>query len=418
MRRVAVHTLGCKVNQYESSRIADDFRRRGYEVVRFSDQADVYIVNSCTVTHTADSKSRQAARAAVRRNPEGVVVLTGCYAQTQPERAREIDGVSLVLGNQEKMSLVDHVERLFARNGVAQRASEDPISKISDRTRALLKIQDGCDQFCAYCSVPLARPVMTSRPVEEVLREAADLADRGFREIVLTGIRLGTFEGLVHLIERIAENPGVERIRLSSIELTDIPSGLLKLIAGNPKLCRHLHIPLQSGCDATLKRMRRPYTTCEFASFMTEARSLIPGLAATTDVMVGFPGESVDDFEETCRFVEKAKFSRIHVFPYSCRPGTASADMPDDIPSAEKTSRKAQIMALGNVCAGEFAASLIGQTVAVLVEGKKLEGNFLSGFTDNYTRVIFPGDFATVGRIVPVYVESSSGAAAYGKAVD
>ena len=420
MPRVALHTLGCKVNQYESEKIAEDFRARGFDLVRFSDEADIYIVNTCTVTQTADSKSRQAARSAINRNPKAAVILTGCYAETSPEVVNAIEGVSLVVGNQGKEHLVDEV---VAKLGVfpsirnPRRRSERPDlsgkSAVRNRTRALIKVQDGCDQFCAYCAVPLARPVMSSRPMDEVLAEARDLAERGFKEVVLTGIRLGRYEdGLTQLIEGLAGVKGIERIRLSSIELTDVPKGLVQLIAENRKVCRHLHVPLQSGDDGILRRMKRPYATAEFTAFVEGIRLLVPEIAITTDIMVGFPGETEGEFENAYRFAEKIRFSRTHVFPYSARPGTKAADLDDDVSPSTKDERKSRMVELAAECAQEFASRLIGRTVRVLAEGKQCGANFSSGFTDNYVRVAFEG--GRPGELVDVSIESADKGLAYG----
>jgi len=409
MPKVAVHTLGCKVNQYESQKIAEDFRARGFDLVKFSDEADIYVVNTCTVTRTADSKSRQAARAAINRNPDASVVITGCYAETSPDELGGIEGATLVIGNAGKDRLADEV---IAKLGLIPQIG-NPRSSIRNRTRALIKVQDGCDQFCAYCAVPLARPVMSSRPMSEVLEEARDLAERGFKEVVLTGIRLGRYDdGLVELIEALSEIDGVERIRLSSIELTDIAAGLLPLVAENRKVCRHLHVPLQSGDDGVLRRMGRPYSTSRFMAFAEEARSMVPGIGITTDIMVGFPGETEERFEDSCRFAEGIRFSRVHVFPYSARPGTRAAELDDDISPGKKKQRKALMMKLAAECSQEFAEQLIGQTVQVLLEGKQPGANLSTGFTDNYVKVVC--EVGCCGQIVDVLIRSAAGGTAYG----
>jgi len=420
MPRVALRTLGCKVNQYETQKIAEDFQSRGFELVGFLDQADVYVINTCTVTRIADSKSRQAARSAVSRNPQAAVVLTGCYAETSPEQVRAIDGVALVVGNRGKPRLVEEVIALL---GGGRRAAEDsairnPQSEIENRTRALLKVQDGCDQFCSYCVVPYARPVIYSKPCSEVLEEARGLASRGFREIVLTGIRLGRYEDgradLIRLLEALADVPGIERIRLSSIELTDIREELLDLMARDGRICRHLHVPLQSGDDGVLARMSRPYTAARFSSFVREARAEAPGIAITTDIMVGFPGETEAEFEVSYSFAEEMRFARMHVFRYSPRPRTIAAELPDDVPHAEKERRSARLIELAEKCSQEFASAFIGATVPVLAEGKEINGNLRSGLTDNYLRVAFEGGSDLVGKIVNVRIESVSKGAAFG----
>lgn len=422
MPRVALRTLGCKVNQYETEKIAEEFRDRGYELVSFSEQADVYVVNSCTVTATADSKSRQAARSAAQRNPGAIVVLTGCYADTSPEQARAVHGVDLVVGNPGKAGLVDAITELLASGGHAvpdrSRHEERTSLRFRGRTRALLKVQDGCNQFCSYCAVPLARPVMESRPLAEVLSEAETIAAGGFKEIVLTGIRLGRYESngenLRGLVRRIAELDGIERIRLSSIELTDIPGGLLDLMAENSKVCRHLHIPLQSGDDAVLARMNRPYTVEEFRSFVNGARSRVEGIAITTDIMVGFPGETEQEFENTYRLAEEIRFARTHVFRFSPRPRTAAFDMKDDVSAREKERRSALLIEQAGKHSEAFARTLVGKTVPILVESRQSASGMWSGFTDNYVRVGFESSGRCVGKIVHVSIESVSNGMAFG----
>jgi len=411
--RIAFHTLGCKVNQYETQKMVESFQARGFDVVDFDERADVYIINSCTVTHTADSKSRQAARNAWHRNPQALVVLAGCYAETSPDASAGIEGVSLVLGNRGKDDIADRVLDHLSPEFVATLAPGKSETTRSERTRATIKIQDGCDQYCSYCAVPFARSTMYSRPRAEVQAELADLAGRGFREIVLTGIRLGRYQdedgaSLTDIVRIAAETPGIERVRLSSIELTDVPEGLIDLMARNRRVCRHLHIPLQSGDAGVLKRMNRPYTPEEFLSFVEQARALVPGLAVTTDIMVGFPGETVEEFESSRRFFERVRFSRAHVFRYSPRPRTAASRLPDDVPAAEKGRRSRALIQLAEKHADEFARCIIGEAVPVLVEGKHTEDKLRSGFTDNYIRVEFEADDHLVGDIVDVEVHSVS----------
>ena len=424
MATVAFHTLGCKVNQYETEKIAESFEARGFRQVAFSDKADVYIINTCTVTHTADSKSRQMARAAINRNPDAKVVLTGCYAETSGDELRGIDGIAAVIGNKDKASLVDKVVKLLPSEmeSVLDGQIRNPKSEIRNtRTRALLKIQDGCDQFCTYCAVPLARSEMWSKPIKETIAEASNLANIGYKEIVLTGIRLGRYEDgssdMCDLLSELSLTEGIDRIRLSSIELTDIPDGLPDLLVTNRKICRHLHIPLQSGDDAVLSRMNRPYTTEEFESFVLHVRKLVPGIGITTDIMTGFPGESIEEFENSYKFAEKIRFSRSHVFRYSRRARTAAAEMKDNVPAAEKERRSSMLMRLASEYAHEFSRELIGQTVSVLVEGKKIGPNVRSGLTDNYVRVALEASSSLVGEIVDVLVESVSEDVAHGRII-
>ena len=426
--RVALYTLGCKVNQYETQKLAEDFQSKGFDMVDFSDQAEVYVINTCTVTQTADSKSRQAVRTAIHRNPRAAVVVTGCYAETSPEKIRSIEGVDLVIGNEGKENLAELVlESTAVGRGKIQnsksaiRPSTGSGQAIRNgRTRALLKVQDGCDQFCSYCTVPFARPVMSCRPCEEVLSEAKQLAERGFKEIVLTGIRLGVYDDgeiyLTSLIGKLVDIQGIERIRLSSIELTDIPEDLIALMAENRKLCRHIHVPLQSGDDEVLARMNRPYTAAEYISFVENVRSLIPEVAVTTDVMVGFPGETSGQFENTCNLMEYIRFARTHVFRYSPRPRTAAAEMPEDVSAAEKERRSTLLMDMAERCSHDFASSLVGKTLPIIVEGKQVRTGVWSGLTDNYVRVEFEGA-SHVGEIIDVRIESVTQGTACGRLV-
>ena len=417
MPRVALHTLGCKVNQYETEKIAEGLRAQGCEVVRFSDLADIYIINTCTVTQVADSKSRQMVRSAVRRNPEAKVVVTGCFAETSPDQASSLEGVALVVGNKDKHLLPEKVLSLITH--MENSALRTPHSALRGRTRALLKIQDGCNQFCSYCAVPFARSSMECKPFKELIEEASDLAERGYKEIVLTGIRLGLYEDgeadLTHVLRELMQINGIERIRLSSIELTDIRPGLIDLMAASEKVCRHLHIPLQSGDDRVLARMNRPYTSRDFADFVCRARKLLPEIAITTDIMVGFPGETEDEFETSYNFAEEICFSRMHVFRYSPRPVTLAASMPNPVHDAEKDRRSARLIELGARCSEDFAHRLIGKDVSVLVEARRNTSKGLSGLTDNYIRVAFDGARDLVGKIVEVEVESAVGETALGK---
>lgn len=404
MPTAALHTLGCKVNQYETGQISDELSAGGFDIVRFTDKADVYIINTCTVTHTADAKSRQAVRAAVKRNPDAIIVITGCYAETSPDASASIEGVSLVIGNRDKALIP---RRLLAM--LPESTLPDPghrSGQPASRTRALIKIQDGCNQFCSYCAVPLARPHMWSKPFEIALMEARRLADSGYKEIVLTGIRTGLYEDESHdltaLIEKLSDIEGLDRIRISSIETTDVPDGLPELIASNPKVCRHLHIPLQSGDDSVLKRMNRPYTSSEFLTFVERVRDAVPEIGITTDIMVGFPGETDEEFRSTCRVAEKARFSRTHIFRYSARPGTAASAFLDVVTDTEKERRSKELTDITSVCAAEFEDALVGKTSTILVEGKTSGGGMRSGLTDNYVRIYVDAKPELVGRIIEV----------------
>jgi len=408
MPTTAYYTLGCKVNQYETEKIREEMEKRGFQTVSFDRLADIYIINSCTVTATADSKSRKAIRAAVHKNPKSLVVATGCYAHLRPEEIQAIPGVDLVVSNLEKDQIPDRIIRHLPESAMPDPSFNSQLStfNLRQRTRAILKVQDGCDNFCAYCAVPLARSVIYSRPLDDVLAEAKALSEQGFKEIVLTGIRLGKYYSkrvrLPQLIERICDVQGIERVRLSSIEPMEVTEELLETVARPPKVCRHLHIPLQSGDDEILRRMNRPYTREEFVALAGQAKTLIPRLGLTTDVMVGFPGETDEQFKNTIELIEEIRFSRLHVFRFSARPGTAAETMSDRVSPTEMERRSKALISLGRCLMQEFAERLVGQIVKVLVEGRRTKGGVLSGLTDNYVETVFEGPRNLKGRIVEV----------------
>lgn len=420
-KKVAITTLGCKVNQYESSSIAEIFRVRGYQVVDFKDRADVYVINTCTVTHMGDRKSRQLIRRAVKSNPGGLVVVAGCYSQVSPGEVLEIPGVDMVVGTAEKSGIVDRVEELRKGqklNAVLERSrmrefEELPAVASTDRVRAFLKIQEGCDNFCSYCIVPYARGPLRSRDPEKVLEEAASMVRAGYREIVLTGIHTGAYGkdksagiNLAGLMRRMSGIKGLARIRLSSVEPMDITEELISLVALGPPFCPHLHIPLQSGDDKILAAMRRSYSTDHFRSLVVGIRNSVADVSVTTDVIVGFPGEDDESFLNTCKFIEELKFSGLHIFKYSPRKGTPAADFPGQVPPGVKEDRSNKLIALGKEMAGQFSSRYLGRDVEVLVEGDA-EGMplMMQGHTANYLRVVFTGNEAMRGRFIPVRAE-------------
>ncbi len=431
-KKAAFYTLGCKVNQQETAALQEVFRQHGYEIVGFKNPADVYIVNTCTVTHLADRKSRQIIRRAAGRNPDAVVAVVGCYAQINPKEVLSIPGVDVVVGTQDRgmlVRLVEEAARQKATGSASPEASpkinavrsiqekpvfeELPIPDNRSRTRAFLKIQDGCDQYCAYCIIPYARgPLRSLRP--EMVRERIEqLLDAGYREIVLTGIHTSAYgrdlpDGidLAGLLRMLSGLPGEFRLRLSSVEPADISEELLEVMASSERICRHLHIPLQSGDDEILKRMRRPYTTEEYRALFETACSKISGLAVTTDVMVGFPGESEEEFENSYRFISSLPFRDLHVFKYSPRPGTVAAALPDQVAPAIKDRRSARLIRLADELSRRFAKGFTGQVLTVLVE-RRAPGKqgYWEGLTDNYLRVLFPapqGDPGLRGTFLPV----------------
>lgn len=340
-------TLGCKVNQTESEALAQLFHNNGYVVVDSSEKADVVVVNTCTVTNTGDAKSRQIIRRMIKAHPDAFVVVMGCYAQTAPGEVLEIEGVDLVLGTQDRGKILDLIEQVRQEQKPqsqvrtiwdAKEFEELPLMEGESRTRATLKIQEGCNKFCTYCIIPYARGPVRSRKHENAIAEAKKLVEAGYKEIVLTGIHTGSYGedsaedwNLAHLVKELANIPGLNRLRLSSIEPMEFTPELIEVILSSPAVCSHLHIPLQCGSDAILERMKRPYTTQEFKELVDEFNQKLPGIAITTDVIVGFPGETEQDFQESLEFIRTCHFAGIHAFPYSKRKGTPAAKYPDHL---------------------------------------------------------------------------------------
>ncbi|HOV79700.1 MAG TPA: tRNA (N(6)-L-threonylcarbamoyladenosine(37)-C(2))-methylthiotransferase MtaB [Bacillota bacterium] len=418
-KRVAFATLGCKVNQYESAALAGLFRQRGYEVVDAGEKADVYVINTCTVTHLSDRKSRQLIRRMSRTNPEAVIAVTGCYAQVSPEEVSEIPGVALVVGTRDRGGLVDLVENAAKGRMPLERVSEYTggeqfeefaAASVQGRVRAFLKIQEGCSNFCTYCIVPHARGPLRSRRPERVMEEARELVGKGFKEIVLTGIHTGAYGKdlnggvtLAGLLQRLSAVPGLSRLRLSSVEPNDITPELVETLSGMENFCPHLHVPLQSGDDFILKRMGRRYTAWEYARLAEILRENLPGLGLTTDVMVGFPGETGENFDNTLRFVEKVAFSRLHVFKFSPRRGTPAALFEDQVEPPVKEERSRRLIDAGKKLAAGFASRHLGGELDVLVEQRcENSAGLYEGLTGNYIRVVFPGNENLPGRIVRV----------------
>lgn len=422
MVAIAYHTLGCKVNQYETEKMRERLETAGCATVSFDSPADVYIINTCSVTHTADGKSRAAVRRALRMNPEAYLVVAGCCAELEPARVGQIEGVDLVVPNREKDAIPERIISRFGGQiaGCAPGSHTSPRPRV--RTRAVVKVQDGCDQFCAYCVIPYARSRRMSRPVEDVVAELESLAQFGYREIVLTGIRLGSYahdgSRLPELIAAAADVNGVERIRLSSIEPWEVDDSLLDTMQ-HPKLCRHLHIPLQSGDDGVLRRMGRPYDSARYREIISRVRTRIEGVGITTDIIAGFPGETEEAFGNTLALAESARFSRLHVFRYSKRRGTRAADMPDQVDAETKRLRAEKLLELGKTSVRRFAGSLVGAALEVLVEDqppRKSGESFkhLHGYADNYAEVVFAGDPSLKGEVVRVKI---TGADEEGRAV-
>ena len=417
MKSVALHNLGCKVNSYETEVMRQMLIEKGYRIVPFEEVADIYIVNTCTVTNIADRKSRQMLHRAKQKNPDAVVVAVGCYVQTG-QKAIEKDGsIDLAVGNNRKKDIVEILEAFLAARkkdktleGTTVPDMDGPceyeemqLKQTAEHTRAYIKIQDGCNQFCSYCAIPFARGRVRSRKPEDILREIRGMVDAGYREVVLTGIHISSYgvdfgearrgqSRLMDLIEEIHGTEGLDRIRLSSLEPRFITAETAERLAALPKLCPHFHLSLQSGCDETLKRMNRHYTTREYFEGVEHLRRTFSDPAITTDVIVGFPGETEEEFAETCGFLEKVKFYEMHIFKYSRRNGTAAARMPDQVPETAKARRSEVLFELERRLSREFRERYIGKEAEVLLEETKdLCGRtYYVGHTGDYVKIAVP----------------------------
>lgn len=423
MSSVAFHTLGCKVNHYETEAIWQLFKDAGYDREDFEKNSDVYVINTCTVTNTGDKKSRQVIRRAIRKNPDAVICVTGCYAQTSPAEIMAIPGVDIVVGTQDRhklLGLIDEyrVERQpisAVRNIMKNRIYEElDVPAFTDRTRASLKIQEGCNNFCTFCIIPWARGLMRSRDPQEVIRQAQQLVDAGYLELVLTGIHTGGYGedlkdyNLARLLRDLeSQVTGLKRLRISSIEASQITDEVIDVLRESKVVVRHLHIPIQSGSDTVLKRMRRKYTMEFFAERLDRLREALPQLAITSDVIVGFPGETEEEFMDTYNFIRDHRFSELHVFPYSKRTGTPAARMEDQVDEEVKNVRVHRLIELNDQLAKEYASTFEDEVLEVIPETTyKLDPNngLYEGYTDNYLKVVLPADESMVGKIVRVKI--------------
>lgn len=438
---VALVTLGCKVNQAETEALAQRLAAAGYQQTSPQSPVDVYIVNTCTVTHIADRKSRLHLRQARRRNPNALVIATGCYAQRVPQSLAALGEVDLVVLNQDKDELAKIIARELATRTVDQPSlSHDPLSSFpSPHIRSLVKIQDGCNEFCSFCVVPWTRGRESSVPMDQVVDEVRARVAQGHREVVLTGPQIGAYgrdwlsdahratpaspgANLEALVRRLLADTPVERLRLSSIHPQHVTLGLLSLWQ-EERLCRHLHLALQSGSDTVLQQMNRRYTTNEYRQVATRVRERVPEMAITTDVLVGFPGESAAEFEESYRFCGEMEFAAIHVFPYSRRPGTAAARMPNQVPDTEKRRRAAQMLELAEQSAQAYRQRFVGGVMPVLWEGRKLAlsnngAGAWMGITDNYLRVYTGSVSPLYNRLVPARLAAHYSDGLWGELVE
>ena len=399
VKKVAFCSLGCKVNQYETNAMAQKFIEHGYEVVEFDEYADVYIVNTCTVTNVADRKSRQMLRRAKEINKDATLVACGCYAQVAKDELKKIPEIDLIIGNNEKNDIIQIVE-----NHISQKGAEDLVSDVmykldyvelgtttyTEKTRAVIKVQDGCDRFCSYCLIPYARGHIRSRKIENVIEEIKKVVDEGINEVVITGIHIASYGrdfkgeniGLIDLLEEINKIQGLHRIRLGSIEPTIITDEFVERLSKLDKICDHFHLSLQSGCTETLKRMNRRYTTEEFKAVTKRLRAKFPNAALTTDIIVGFPGETDEEFNTTYEFLKEIAFYKMHIFKYSQRKGTKAAVMPNQVDGKIKEERSKKLIELSNENEYNYNKKYIGKQVEVLFEER--EGEYLKGHTTNY----------------------------------
>ncbi|GIP57729.1 tRNA (N(6)-L-threonylcarbamoyladenosine(37)-C(2))-methylthiotransferase MtaB [Paenibacillus sp. FSL W8-0186] len=420
MPSVAFYTLGCKVNFYDTEAIWQLFKNEGYEQVDFEQTADVYLINTCTVTNTGDKKSRQIIRRAIRRNPDAIVAVTGCYAQTSPAEILDIPGVDLVIGTQDREKIMPLIGQLqeqrqpinAVRNIMKTRDFEElDVPDFADRTRAFLKIQEGCNNFCTFCIIPWSRGLSRSRDPQSVVNQAKQLVAAGYKEIVLTGIHTGGYGDdlenyrLSDLLWELDKVEGLERVRISSIEASQIDDKMLEVLKGSSKMCRHFHIPLQAGSNEVLKRMRRKYTIEEFELKIKKIREFMPDVAITTDIIVGFPGETDELFREGFEAIKRIGFSEMHVFPYSKRTGTPAARMEDQVDEEVKHARVHELIDLSESMQLAYAQKFVGQVVDVIPEkdekGVAGEG-YAAGFSDNYLQIRFEASGDLAGKVCRV----------------
>lgn len=403
--KVAFATLGCRVNQYESEAMTEKFLREGYEVVKFEEYADVYVINTCTVTNMGDKKSRQIIGRARRNNKEAIIAVVGCYSQIAPNEVANIEGVDVVLGTRNKGQIVywvnramDEKKKIVEVNDVLRNnVFEDlKIEEYQDKTRAFLKIQDGCNRFCSYCLIPYARGAVCSKEPVQVLQEVQQLSKHGFKEIILSGIHIASYGSdlkesisLVDIMEEIEKIGGIERVRIGSIDPTFFTEGVINRIIKLKKLCPHFHLSLQSGCDETLKRMNRRYTTEDYRVIVEKLRNSIKDVSITTDIIVGFPGETEEEFNQTYEFLKELRLTKTHIFKYSPRKGTRAAELKDDVNGKVKDVRSEMLFKLNSINENAFINNFVGREMDVLYEQKSSFGNnFYEGYTTNYIKVL------------------------------
>ena len=400
--KVAIQSLGCKVNLYESEYITDQFQKAGYEIVPFQEIADVYIINTCSVTNTSDVKSRKVIHQAIRRNPDACIVAIGCFIEANHDYHE--NGVDILLGNANKSKVLEYVERYWQTKQKAnyfvtpipEKFDDMTMSTFLGRTRAFIKIQDGCENFCSYCIIPYVRGKCRSKNFQTVLEEIQNYVQHGYKEVVLTGIHTGNYgvdlgTDFAALLREIVKINGLVRLRISSIEITELTDEVLQIIRDNDVIVDHLHIPLQAGSNKILRLMNRKYDLAYFKQKMEQIREIRPDISLTTDIIVGFPFETEEDFQDTLSFVREVQFSKVHVFPYSRRSGTVAADMAEQVPGDVKKDRVRRLLALSKELETEYMKKFIGKTLPVLMEVNRTD--YSLGHTSNYLLVKVPGEY-------------------------
>jgi len=422
MKTIAFYTLGCKVNQSDTASMEKLFRQAGYKIVDFNSKADIYLINTCVVTNMGQSKSRKTIHKAVRLNPTAFVVVTGCYPQTFPEEVKNIMGVDLIVGNQDREKIVNLIELAYGTNRVdtvdavrkleaGSKFEEMDVDEGTHKTRAFLKIQEGCNQFCTYCIIPYARGPLRSRSINSITEEVKKLVAVGFKEVVLIGIHLGAYgqeskEGitLVSAVKAALAVPNLVRLRLGSLESVEVSRDFLELMTKDTRICKHLHLPLQAGTDKILAAMHRPYDTEKFTNILKQVRNKFSDIAITTDIIVGFPGETEEDFMKSLAYIKQCNFSKIHIFPYSERKGTPAASYPDQVAPAIKQERVARLELLAEESHKDFCEKFIGKTISVIMENQDKNGLW-EGLSTEYIRVFAQGDNILGGTVQNILVE-------------
>lgn len=431
--KIAFHTLGCKVNQSDTDLMMGLFREVNYEIVEFSETADIYVINTCVVTNIGEKKSKQLIRQTIKRSPQAKIVVTGCYPQTNPTEVEKIIGVDLIIGNQDRHKIVELVESILPDSPIINHVDnidnahcfEDFGENGSlDRTRAFLKIQEGCNQYCSYCIIPYARGKLRSRSLESIQKATSNLVAKGFKEIVLLGIHLGAYGkdfakdkniDLSSAVKTVLNVEGVERLRLGSLESIEVSEELLEIMVSDARLCRHLHLPLQSGSDKILQAMNRPYTTTEYGSLVSKIRSKVPDITITTDIIVGFPNETVDDFTSTCKFLVDLSLDKVHVFPFSPRRNTPAEKMQHQISPPDKKLRTEILGRIDQCLQRNFFEKNLQQECDVLWE-KNING-YWEGFSQNYIRVYLKSNENLKNKILRVRTEKILADGLLGKSI-